>query len=337
MNGATGSTAPRYRLPAEWEPQAAVWVSWPLNEANWPNQREAVQECFAELVAIMSRFQDVCINADPVAVPAIRSRLKQQNAVLEAVHFHAHPTDDVWIRDNGPIFVRDTQTGALVASDWRFNAWGGKFAHELDNALPARMASALQLPRETFAAGYVLEGGAIESNGRGVVLTTTDVLHNANRNPQYQPADHAALFQQAFGTDLLIELPQSLPGDDTDGHIDNLARFFGPDQVLVTVDPRCPQLEENLACLREHFSQLVTLPMPDYAFAAKEPRPASYANFVVLNDAVFVPAFGDTVNDETALRQLAVCFAGRETIPFDCRVFLEEGGGLHCLTCNQFA
>jgi len=324
------------RLPAEWEPQAALWLSWPVSSHIWPGKQDAIAEKFAGIVAAASRFQRVNINADAEAHVAIRAQLRHANAVWENTWLYEHPTNDVWCRDHGPIFVQDAG-GAVVATNWKFNAWGGKFEPwDLDDAVPALMAQSLEIPCENHR--LILEGGAIDSNGGGVLLTTEPVLLNPNRNAGATKATYEARFADAFGAEEVIWLPEGLPNDDTDGHIDNLARFVAENAVLCVVDERLPALGRNRDLLQERFGTVAELPLPDPIRPAKDQElPASYANFVVINGAVLAPVFAQDANDQRALAILREHFPDREIVPVDCRLLLEEGGALHCISANQWA
>ncbi len=323
------------RMPAEWEPQEALWLSWPVSTHIWPGKHDAISEKFAEIAAIASRYQRVYINADEEAHVGIRALLRQAEAIWCNIWLYDIPTNDVWCRDHGPIFVK-TEAG-LRMTDWAFNAWGGKFEPwELDNAVPERMSKEIKLPRDEY--NVILEGGAVESNGTGVLLTTEPVLLNPNRNPAMSKADYEKQLATALGILEVVWLPNELPNDDTDGHIDNLARFFTEDSVLSVVSQRIPALKENFAILKERFENVVELPLPDPVLSPSgEELPASYANFVVINGAVLTPVFGQRISDDWTLGALRECFPGREIIPIDCRLLLEEGGALHCISCNQFA
>ncbi len=345
----------QYTLPAEWEEQAAIWLSWPVNGHIWPGQREAIWQRFAELAAQFSYFEPVKINATGSAHAEIREKLNAARADLTVISLYDHPTDDVWCRDHGAVFLRDG-AGKLVASDWQFNAWGGKFEpHDTDNAVAARMAEATGA--SLISSELILEGGGIESNGAGVLLTTDEVLLNPNRNPQWSREQVEAELRRVLGVGEVFWLARGLDHDDTDGHIDNITRFIGQNAVLTSVNPTImpatapafqTQLVDNLRQLRERFETVVELPLPEqYSLkpnpgaanstsdGGSDPKPASYANYALLNDAVIVPSFGQRENDARAAGIIGDCFPGRKVVPFDCRLFLEEGGAVHCLTQHE--
>lgn len=318
------------RLPAEWEPQVALWLSWPVSQGIWPAKTESIAEAFAQLVTAAASFQQVCINAAQSAHPAIASLLRQSGAPRDQWRLYDHPTNDVWVRDHGPIFV-ETAAG-LALSNWEFNAWGGKFPdYQLDNAVPQCMSASLGLPLLTPCPGYILEGGAIDSNGAGHLLTTEPVLGNANRNPGLDYAAHFERLRVGLGIERMTCLPAGLDHDDTDGHVDNVARFVAPDRVLaVEAAPGTP-LAANQQALHQAGLDVVELPDPGLAG-----KPASYANFVILNGGVLLPAFGKRALDQRAADILKEQFPEREILSLDCRLLLEEGGALHCCTLNQF-
>lgn len=333
-NRASINNLPANRFPAEWEPQAALWLSWPLSERIWPGKHEAVGAKFGEIAAVASRFQRVCINAAAAAHEQIRTQIGAHAPDWNNVRLYDHATDDVWCRDHGPVFVKDAE-GKTVVTDWEFNAWGGKFRpFDQDNSLPQRLAQSLGLRR--LAAGVILEGGAVESNGAGVMLTTDPVLLNPNRNPRLSRADYETLFRDLLGITETVWLPAVLANDDTDGHIDNLARFAGTDTVLVVTAPELPHLEQNREILERRFTNVLALPNPDpVRNAAGEELPASYANFVLLNGAVLLPTFAQPKKDAAAAAILKQAFPDREVVGIDCCLLVEEGGSLHCISCNQ--
>ncbi len=222
----------------------------------------------------------------------------------------------------------------MVVGDWGFNGWGGKFSpYGRDNGIPRHVAESLGCER--VCVPHILEGGAIECNGAGVILTTEAVLLNPNRGQGLSKAFYEKCFAEIMGIDRICWLPYGLPDDDTDGHIDNVARFFDHDAVFVVESNSDPKLQDNIDILRKTFSTVVEL--PQVKGLDEEPCfPASYANFVVINGAVLVPSFGHAERDALACNIIQSGFSGRDIIAFDCRLIVEEGGGLHCLSSNQF-
>lgn len=339
--------SPGVRWPAEWEPQEAVWLSWPLNPALWPGRLAELQERFAGLTALLSRYVTVRINAGGASHASVVRLANLAQADLDQVQLFDHPTNDVWCRDHGAIFVKQPE-GELSATDWRYNAWGGKFPPwDLDDQVARAMAKSLGCP--VRSSELILEGGAIEGNGRGLLLTTEAVLLNPNRNPGWDRASVEAELCQLLGVQAVFWLARGIEGDDTDGHVDDFCRFCAPGRLLLAVEPRREDpnhriLEEN----RERLADLRTgegsrcevreLPMPE-RLSAKDWRldrlPASYANFLITNGAVIVPVFGQPENDDRALGILRESFPGREVVGFDARDFVFEGGAIHCLTQQQ--
>ena len=337
-----------FRMPAEWAPQEAIWLSWPLKVGAWPGCRAAAERAYAEFAAAISHFEAVCINCVTSAQEGAGEALGRAGARLDRIRLFDHPTNDVWCRDHGPVFVQHRGTGEVAITDWGFNAWGGKFpAWDLDNAIPTCVAAALGLRR--FAIPMVAEGGGLEVNGEGVLLTTESVLLNPNRNPTRSKAEVEIILRDALGVEAIGWLRAGLECDDTDGHIDTLARFVAPAAVVTVVsrDPNGPNqavLERNRADLARfrlpdgRRLELVPLPLPDAIRLSGwrlEVLPATYANFLILNGAVLVPTYGQPANDREALRTLAQCFPDREVIGLDCRDLVIEGGALHCLSQQQ--
>ena len=332
-------------MPAEWEPQEAVWLSWPHKRASWPGHFRPIPYKFAEIVAKISRFQQVRINiARPLQARAM-ALITRAGAVLERVTFYHHPTDDAWCRDHGPIFVKNDKTGEVALTDWDYNAWGGKYPpYKNDNQIPPKIARALGLRR--FEKKMVLEGGSIDVNGQGLLLTTEACLLNPNRNPDLTKEQIEQNLRDYLGVHTILWLGDGIVGDDTDGHIDDLSRFFAVDGIVTVVeknrkDPNYKILVENserLASLRTPAGKkfrIVNLPMPKPAYCEGQPLPASYANFLVINGAVLYPTFQQPRRDAEAGEVLAGCFPGREIIPVDCLELVWGLGTLHCISQQQ--
>jgi len=330
------------RWPAEWEKQDAVWISWPHREDTWPGKLPLMQQEFSRLINLLAQYQVVRVNVADAHLDGMLKLLVTQ----ENIEFYNHPTDDVWCRDHGATFVVDD--GKLLGVDWHFNAWGGKFppwSH--DDEVAARMADSLGVASERSA--LYLEGGAIEGNGAGVVMTTEAVALNSNRNPGWSKLEVEEELMKSLGAESVFWLPRGIEGDDTDGHIDDLTRFVKEDAVVSIVetnptDPNYAVLQENLERLQDLRTvtgsrvETVELPMPDPLVVQNwrlEQLPASYANFLILNGAVIVPTFDQYKNDERALGILRECFSGRNVVGVDCRNIVFEGGAIHCITQQQ--
>ncbi|HWA86802.1 MAG TPA: agmatine deiminase family protein [Opitutus sp.] len=334
-----------FRMPAEWEPQAAVWLSWPHRRSTWPGHFWEVPPAFAAFVSALTRFEEVRINCGRMLQARARRLCVQAGADMARVRFFDHATDDAWCRDHGPIFVKDGETGEVAVTDWTFNTWGGKNPPwDRDDAVPAKVARALKLRR--FRNPMVLEGGSIDVNGRGLLLTSEQCLLNPNRNPNLSRAEIERQLRDFLGVRKILWLGEGIAGDDTDGHIDDMARFFRPDGIVAGAeangrDPNHRPLAENLERLQGFRTpagrkfELVKLPMPAPMGFHGERVPASYANFLVVNGAVLVPAFRQPKRDLAAGAILSDCFPGREVVPIDCYHLIWGLGTLHCLSQQQ--
>lgn len=337
-------------MPAEWSRQEAVWLSWPVDDPrHWGGaKRDMMQAKFGEIAAAISRFEPVRINAPAADHATILAACNRAKAVPERVELFDHPHNDVWCRDHGPIFVKHHETGEVAVTDWEFNAWGGKFPPwDQDNAIPEKIAASLG--KRIFKGGMILEGGAIEINGAGQLLTTEAVLLNPNRNPRLGREEIEQLLRDGLGVSEILWLKQGIEGDDTDGHIDDLARFVDANTILACIDrsltsPNRAILEDNLARLKSFLGpngrpfETVEIPLPE---ACEVPGwrlpvlPASYVNFLIVNDGVLVPTFRQQKNDDRALGMLRELFPGRDVVGIDCLDLVEEGGTLHCISQQQ--
>jgi len=344
------AAAAGFSMPPEWAPQAAVWLSWPVDDSpHWGGAKHAAMRAkFAEIAAAITRHETVRINAPGSRHAAITAACNQAKAVPERLELFDHPNNDVWCRDHGPIFVQHTGTGEVAVTDWEFNAWGGKFPPwDLDNAIPGRIAEALG--QRVFKGGMILEGGAIEINGAAQLLTTEAVLLNPNRNPLLDRSAIEQHLRDGLGVRDILWLRAGIAGDDTDGHIDNLARFTDPQTILACIerDPASPNsrvLADNLARLRSFPAPngkpfaVVEIPLPQ-ACAVPAWRlpvlPASYVNFLIVNGGVLVPTFRQKTNDSRALGIIREMFPGRDITGIDCLDLVEEGGSLHCISQQQ--
>ena len=334
-----------FRMPAEWEPQAAVWLSWPHKYASWPGQFRQVPYTFARIVAQISRFEAVRINAAAKLHARAKRLCTAAGADMARVTFYNHPTNDAWCRDHGPIFLKHDDTGEVALTDWRYNAWGDKYPpYDLDNEIPPSIGRKLQLRR--FEHDMVLEGGSVDVNGRGLLLTSEQCLLNKNRNPHLTREQIEQNLRAYLGVKQILWVGDGILGDDTDGHIDDITRFYKPDGFITAVEPnrRDPNhkiLAKNLERLRSFRTpvgkkfDLVTLPMPrPFAFQGQR-VPASYANFIIINGAVLVPTFRQKKRDAEACGIIGGCFPGREVIPIDCYHLIWGLGTLHCISQQQ--
>jgi agmatine deiminase len=329
-----------YRMPAEWAPHQATWISWPHNPETWPGVLAEAEAAMAQAVAALAGGETVRINVRDASHEAHVRTLLGPPADTPAVVFHHFPTNDAWCRDHGAIFLRHPD-GRLAAVDCGFNAWGGKYPPwNLDDAIPAQMAAALGVPR--FEGGLILEGGSIDVNGAGTVLTTEQCLLNENRNPHLTRAEIEQTLRLLLGVQQVLWLGDGIVGDDTDGHIDDITRFVAADTVVTVVepdpvDPNHAPLAENLERLKAmrlpdgRPFRIVELPMPRPVLLDGRPLPASYGNFYIGNTAVLLPVFGQPA-DQEAERILAPLFPGRRIVPIRASELVVGLGAFHCLT-----
>lgn len=334
-------------MPAEWEPHAATWLSWPHKESSWPGKLAHIPPIWVEMVRALVRGEDVHILVNDAAPAAeVRALLASSGVALPRVHLHDVPTDDAWMRDHGPIFINRRAAGggeqALV--DWKYNAWGGKYPPwSQDDQVPLALARLLGLP--AFSVDMVLEGGSIDVDGRGTLLTTEACLLNANRNPQLSRAAIEQYLCDYLGARRVLWLGDGIVGDDTDGHVDDLTRFVAPG-VVVTVCEDDPQ-DENYARLRDNYGRLrsmrdvdgaalriVTLPMPEPVSYDDARLPASYANFYIGNAVVLAPIFGSR-RDAAALATLRGLFPTRQVVGINAVDLVWGLGAFHCVTQQQ--
>lgn len=330
-----------YRMPAEWEPHQATWLSWPHNEASWPGKFAAIWPAYSEAVAALSRSELVHINVNDAAMEAQARDLLGGAGLNHNLQFHHFPTNDAWCRDHGAIFVVRDESPQLAALDWNYNAWGNKYPpYALDNAIPGQMAAQLGMPR--FANAMVLEGGSIDVDGQGLLLTSEQCLLNPNRNPHLDRAAIEANLRHFLGVERIYWLEQGIAGDDTDGHIDNIARFVAPGVVVAAVeedpqDENYAPLQENLArlrCMRDLADKpltILSIPMPPPIYYEDQRLPASYANFYIANTLVLMPTYGHP-NDQRAAAVLQQCLPERRIIGIDATHIAWGLGAWHCLT-----
>ena len=344
----------RYRMPAEWAPHAATWIAWPHNPADWPGKFQPIPWVYAEIVRHLSRVEEVQILVEDARARArVAKILERAGANMRRVHFHLWPTDRVWLRDSGPIFVM-TPEGESAITNWHFNAWAKYDNWHLDDEIPHRAAALLGLAEhcpELRGRRLVLEGGSIDVNGEGALLTTEECLLSEvqQRNPGVTRTELEQVFALYLGIDQTLWLNRGCAGDDTHGHVDDIARFVGPDTILAAVEPN--PADENHLPLAENLDRLRTfrrssgpgkgkpfeilpLPMPAPVVFEGQRLPASYANFYIANLLVLVPTFNDA-NDRHALNLIASCFPTREVVGIHAVDLVWGLGTLHCLTQQQ--
>lgn len=330
-------------LPAEWERQRAVWFTWPQNLETWRPVEQESKAAYRTIIREALKRQDVVVLVDG---PTLQGALEKEFAADQEVsRFELDvfqcKTNDSWIRDYGALTVR-APDGKLVALDFTFNSWGGKYPPwDADDAVPVFMAGIRD--RELITLDFVLEGGSIDVNGRGSLLTTTECLLNKNRNPQLDRGSIEEVMHHWLGVDRTIWLESGIRGDDTDGHVDDLARFADPRTVLAAVegdsrDENYQALKRNVEVLNRHAAtadlEVVEVPMPARQIKADLRTPATYMNFLILNDAVLAPVFLDK-QDDKALAILEKHFPDRVIIPIDCRGLVFGQGAIHCSSMQE--
>jgi agmatine deiminase len=332
-----------YRMPAEWERHAATWLSWPRREGiSFPGAFDRVLPTLRRMVEALLASEPVCINvcngtheAEALGVLA--------GLPLDRLTFHHIPTNEPWCRDHGPIFLTRAEDPRLAIVDWDYNAWGGKYPPcDLDEVVPTRIGEILNLP--VFYPRMILEGGSIDVNGAGALLTSESCLLNPNRNPALGRAAIEQRLRDYLGVTEILWLGDGIEGDDTDGHIDDLTRFVSERTVVTVVeenraDTNFEPLQENLARLRAmkiggQPLEVVTLPMPVRIVREELRLPASYANFYIANESILLPTFADP-NDAVAGTTLQKLFPTRKVVPIDCTELIWGLGAFHCLTQQQ--
>jgi agmatine deiminase len=369
-------SAPRLRMPAEWEPHAATWLAWPHYKEDWPGKFEPIPWVYAEIIRQLARHEPVeLIVNDRVSEKRARKILDRAHAHSDKVHFHRWPTNRVWTRDSGCSFtIRDEPVDAAISrlaegtavsladtTDlpssaglagivWQFNAWAKYTNWQHDRKISsfmAQAAGAAEFRPRLKKRQVVLEGGSIDANGQGSLLTTEECLLSTiqQRNPGMKRKDYEKLFREYLGAGNVIWLGSGIAGDDTHGHVDDIARFVAPDTVVIAIesdpeDPNYQPLRENVRRLREATDQdgkslsIVELPMPAPVFFEKRRLPASYANFYIANGVVLVPVFNDP-NDRVALDILADLFPDRDVVGIYSGDLIWGFGALHCMTQQQ--
>jgi agmatine deiminase len=332
-----------YRMPAEWEPHIATWLSWPRREGiSFPDSFDRVMPALRAMVAALIESEQVSINVCN-DVHKAEARQVLGGLPMERISFHMIPTNEPWCRDHGPIFLTRDLDPKLAIVDWDYNAWGNKYPpFDLDEIVPMRVAKILKVP--VFYPGMILEGGSIDVNGTGALLTTESCLLNRNRNPHLRRGEIEQRLRDYLNVREIFWLGDGIAGDDTDGHIDDLARFVSEHTVITVVeenrgDENYKPLQENLARLREmkidnREIDIITLPMPREIVREGLRLPASYANFYIANSCVLVPTFADPA-DEPASSILHNLFPTRRIIGIDCRELIWGLGTFHCLTQQQ--
>jgi len=335
-----------YYFPAEFAPHDAIWLSWPHKEESWPGKIASIYPSYTEFVKIVSLTERVCINVVNEKMRNAAQKMLQLAGVnLERVQFYLHPTNDAWCRDHGPAFLlRDNAVDPKVILDWNINAWGGKYPpYDLDDVIPTRIGEALGLP--VFHPGIIMEGGSVDFNGAGTVMTSKSCLLNPNRNPHLNQDQIEKYLSDYYGIDQVLWVSDGIVGDDTDGHIDDTVRFVNEDTVITVVDSNVLSanheiLQQNLKELKQmrllNGKQLniVELPMPAEVIYEGQSLPASYANFYISNGHIIVPTFKCDADDK-AMQIIQSCFPSREVVGIDSTDIIWGLGSFHCLSQQE--
>ena len=345
LDGATPK-ALGYTFPAEFARQDATWLSWPHKEASWPGKLDSIYPSYIEFIKILTLSQRVCINVVDATMQATATKMMEALKVdLSKVQFYIHPTNDAWCRDHGPSFLIGNNPDAPKAIvDWNINAWGGKYPpYDLDDVIPTRIAEALNLP--VFYPNIIMEGGSVDFNGVGTVMTSKCCLLNENRNPHLNQAQIEQYLGDYYGVEQVLWVSEGIVGDDTDGHIDDTVRFVNEDTVLTVIEEN--KADENYDLLQHNLKQLqqmrllngkqlniVELPMPDELIYDEQRLPCSYANFYISNKHVIVPTFR-SVKDDKALQIIQQCFPEREVVGIDSTEIIWGLGSFHCLSQQE--
>ncbi|HVB04324.1 MAG TPA: agmatine deiminase family protein [Chitinophagaceae bacterium] len=335
-----------YYFPAEWYPHEATWLSWPHKEASWPGSISAVYPAYSQFIRLLAEGERVCIN---VCNPGMRQFaedcLRQAGTDLSRVEFHLNPTNDAWCRDHGPAFlINPLAKDKKVIVDWDYNAWGNKYPpFNLDDDIPSRIGAFYHIP--VYHPGIIMEGGAVDFNGDGTVLTTTSCLLNPNRNPHLIASKIEDYLKNYYGVSQVLWLEEGIDGDDTDGHIDDLVRFINRDTVVTVMENNPADINYEVLRINRlslgkmrlpdgRSLNIVEIPMPSPIFREGMRLPASYANFYIANRAVIVPTFKDK-NDQLAIGLLQNCFPDREVIGIDSTDIIWGLGSFHCLSQQE--
>jgi agmatine deiminase len=346
MNFAATPKSLGYRFPAEFEQHEATWLSWPHKEASWPGKLDVIYPYYVQFVKALAESEKVRINVTDEAMKNFAlGHLSAVDVNLAQVAFFFHPTNDAWCRDHGPAFLVNPEAEQKkVIVDWGYNAWGDKYPpFDLDDVIPTLIGNAFNIP--VFHPSIVMEGGSVEFNGAGTLLTSTACLLNPNRNPHLNQEQIEEYLRNFYGVDQILWVDEGVVGDDTDGHIDDTVRFVNENTVLTVVEEN--QADKNYELLQHNLKQLkamrlpngqalniIELPMPDAVVYDDQRLPASYANFYIANTSVIVPTFR-CAKDEKALQIIQSCFPTRKVIGIDSTEIIWGLGSFHCLSQQE--
>lgn len=345
MNGQPTLKQLGYYFPAEFHPHVATWLGWPHKEASWPGKIDSIYPQYCQFIKYLTESEIVRINVNDEAMKAFAiSHLRNAGVNPDKVEFFLHPTNDAWCRDHGPAFLINPSEKKKVIVDWNYNAWGGKYPpFDKDDIIPTLIADHFKLP--VYHPGIIMEGGSVEFNGKGTLLTSACCLLNENRNPHLNKEQLETYLQDFYGVDQVLWVDEGIAGDDTDGHIDDTVRFVNEDTVVTVVET--DKNDENYELLQQNLKQLqqmrllngrqlnvIELPMPDAVIFEDQRLPASYANFYISNKHVIVPTYR-CANDDKALQVLAGCFKDREVVGIDSTEIIWGLGSFHCLSQQE--
>ncbi len=334
-----------FYFPAEFAEHEATWLSWPHNPGTWPGKIETIYKPCCEFIKLVAEGEKVKINVrDEAMAKEAFSKIQKTGADMSQVYFHLNPTNDAWCRDHGPAFLLNKESNKKIIVDWGYNAWGGKYPpFDLDDVIPTRIAYQLELP--VSQAPIIMEGGSVDFNGKGTLITTESCLLNKNRNPQLTKDEIENYLRDYYGVTNILWLGDGIAGDDTDGHIDDLTRFVNEDTVVTAIEDH--ELDENYEPLRKNLELLkslrlengnplniIELPMPKARYYQGQRLPMSYANFYISNKYVITPVFGDA-NDRMALEILENCFSSRKVVGINSSDLIWGLGSFHCLSQQE--
>jgi len=335
-----------YYFPAEFAPHIATWLSWPHKEASWPGKIDTIFPSYAKFIKELTMGEKVCINIKDEAMKAFAmTHLQKAGADLRKVEFFFHPTNDAWCRDHGPAFlINPAAEQKKVIVDWNYNAWGNKYPpYDLDDVIPTLIAKQYNIP--VYHPGIVMEGGSVEFNGKGVLMTSTACLLNKNRNPHLDQDQIESYLRNYYGVEQVLWVDEGIVGDDTDGHIDDTVRFVNEDTVITVIEEN--KADENYGLLQHNLQQLkqmrllngrqlniVELPMPEKLVYEDQRLPCSYANFYIANASVIVPTFRSK-RDDKALQVIQTCFPDRKVVGIDSTDIIWGLGSFHCLSQQE--
>ncbi len=335
-----------YYFPAEFAPHTATWLSWPHKEASWPGKIHTIYPYYSQFVKELTKGERVCINVNDEAMKEFATgHLTSAGVDLSKVEFYMHPTNDAWCRDHGPAFlINPAADQKKVIVDWNYNAWGGKYPpHDLDDVIPTLIAKQYGIP--VYYPGIIMEGGSVEFNGKGTLMTSTACLLNPNRNPHLNQQQIEEFLRNYYGVEQILWVDEGIVGDDTDGHIDDTVRFVNEDTVIAVVEEN--KSDENYAILQHNLKQLkqmrllsgkqlniVELLMPDKLIYEDQRLPCAYANFYIANKSVIVPTFRCD-KDDKALAVIQSCFPDRDVVGIDSTEIIWGLGSFHCLSQQE--